>query len=249
LLGVNFNWEWVDTDQVLATTSVVTVILVAIAGGIAWAQLRHASRQRAEEQRPFVVVDVFGSRASIFRIEVKNIGKTIAREVKINFDPPLTSSLDKPNEKIQNIPMLVHGLPSLAPAKRHTFLFDSARSRKRTEYPDTYQVTVTYVGYDGNPYEDYQVLDLSPYWQTPDLVERDIHDVWTSLETMNKSLHGIHSALINLTPKPEGPFPPLPRGADFPKVIEGRPRSIEGGGFPLDPAPAPDDEVNPDDQG
>jgi hypothetical protein len=68
-----------------ATTSVITVALVAVGGWIAYRQLRHARDGRADEQRPFVVVDVFGSRANAFRIEVMNLGKTIARSIKISL--------------------------------------------------------------------------------------------------------------------------------------------------------------------
>jgi hypothetical protein len=48
----------------------------------------------------------------------------------------------------------------------------------------------------------------------------------------NNSLHGIHEALLNLIPEPNNEhWPPLPKSAQYPDIIEGTPRSIEGTGF------------------
>lgn len=231
-VGDPSSWLWLNPNQVLATTSVVTVVIVGLGGLFAWIQLQHARQERAEQRRPFVVVDVFGSKANTFRIEIKNLGRTIARDVRIDFEPALASSYDKPHQKIRDIPILKDGLPSLVPGKSHTFLLDSARQRKRDSFPDTYRATVSYVGYDGTTYTEDQIVDLSSYWNTPDLVERDIHDLSKSLDEVVERLEGIHGTLVNLVPRPKGPFPPLPQTVDYPKKIEGPPRSIEGEGFP-----------------
>ena len=226
------SWLWLNPEQVVATTSVLTAVIVGIGGLLAWIQLQHAREERAEQRRPFVVVDAFASKGNTFRIEIKNLGRTVARDVKIEFEPPLASSYDKPQQRIRDIPILKDGLPSLVPGKSHTFLLDSAKGRKRDSLPDSYHATVTYVGYDGTSYAEDQVVDLSSYWNTPDLAERDIHDLSKSLDEVVDRLEGIHGSLANLVPKPKGPFPPLPQTVNYPQKREGLPRSIEGEGFP-----------------
>lgn len=239
------NWS---PDQIQAAISVLTFLVVAGAALVGWNQLSEAKKARKEQQRPFVIVDVFGSRANLFRLEIKNIGKTIARDVRVTFDPALESSLDGPQGRVRNVPILAQGIPSLAPGKRHTFILDKASARRQAGLPDTYQVRVEYESYDGTPYDEPQVVDLGVYWNTPDLRERDLHDIWKLLDEMKQSLDGIDASLLNLTPKPEGHFPALPRVPAHSQRMEGPPRSIEGGRYPPDQAPTTD-EGGEQDQG
>lgn len=236
------TWQWLDTQQVLATTSVLTVLLLVVAGIAAWIQIKHARDARREEARPFVVVDLFASRASVFRLEVRNIGKTIAKDLTITFDPELESTQDSANAAVRNVPILARGASSLPPEKAHTVLVDSATKRRTSGLPDTYNVAVAYTGYDGTRYEDSQVIDFGIYWDTPDLRERDIHDIWHQLEAIKTSLHGINSALLNLQPPRDGDWGPLPRAATRPGPITEVPRSVGGGTYPSDPPPPDEDE-------
>jgi hypothetical protein len=238
------TWQWLDPQQVIATTSVLTTLLLFAAGIAAWVQVAHARDARREQARPFVIIDVVASRAQLFRLEIKNIGKTVAKDVSVAFDPPLESTLDERGRKVRNIPILARGAPSLAPGKTHTFLLDKAPARKNSGLPDTYQVIVAYTGYDGTKYEDKQVIDLGVYWSTPDLREHDIHDIWHVLRDVSETLHGIHQAVVALQPPTKGHFPPLGRAVTRPGPIQEMPRSIEGGGLPASP---PQDSDEPAD--
>ena len=74
-----------------------TALISAVVGFFIWIQVRQGKQLREDETRPFVVVDfdVFSHREFIF-LTVTNMGKTLARNVRLQFDPPLRSSLFQP---------------------------------------------------------------------------------------------------------------------------------------------------------
>ncbi len=63
---------------------------------LAWRQLVHAREARADQTRPFVLVDV-DFRNILIILTVKNIGLTAARAVHVSFDQPLTSAGTDPD--------------------------------------------------------------------------------------------------------------------------------------------------------
>lgn len=140
---------------------------------------------------------------------------------------------------MRNVPFLAQGIPSLPPGKSHRVLLDSAVERNTSDLPDSYNVTVTYTGFDGHEYVDTQVIDISIFYGAPDLVEHNIHDIWHQLDAMKRSLHGIHGAIANLRPSPSENFPPLPRAVLRPGSVQEMPHSVEGGGFPSNTASVP----------
>jgi hypothetical protein len=81
-------WHWSASAW-----SALTFLVLAAAAVFAWFQVREAQRLRKEQTRPFVLVD-FDAWSTIVEIRITNIGKTIARDVRFDFDPPLVSTHD-----------------------------------------------------------------------------------------------------------------------------------------------------------
>jgi hypothetical protein len=67
-------------------------VLVA-AALYARAQLREARELSRDEARPYVVVEVEPGRPPLTNLVVANLGRTMARNVRIETEPPLDSSV------------------------------------------------------------------------------------------------------------------------------------------------------------
>lgn len=70
-----------------ACGTLVVYVIIAI---YAVFQVREARRLREEQARPWVVVDF--EPGWILFLSIENIGRTVATDVHIRFDPPLAST-------------------------------------------------------------------------------------------------------------------------------------------------------------
>ena len=217
----------------MATTAVITIALLIGVLIFTAIQISRTRAARRQQERPFVIVDVFGARTVLFRMEIKNVGKTVARDVSLVFEPELKSTLDDDNRRVRNVPILARGTPSLAPGRSHTLLLDKVPDRAQSELPNEYDVTVSYASFDGHKYTEQQVVDLGVHYSTPDLREHDLHDIWDELDRMRRSLHGIHSAL-SLMAGPPVPGATRISGPMEPQSGQFTPRSADGSPRPAD---------------
>ena len=115
-------------------------------------QVHEARRLREEQAQPYVVVslETDPSAPFILNLVIKNMGTTAARNVVVDFDPPLTSSLeqDGAGRTTKEWRALTDGIPTLAPGQSMSTIIDSLFSRYAgndlTKYPGYTQATVTY---------------------------------------------------------------------------------------------------------
>lgn len=152
------------------------VILVVTAIFAGW-QVIQARRLRREEMRPFVIVE-YEFRSVLIKIVVKNIGRTVARNVRINFDKPL-ESIQWKNRDFGELAILKHGIANLAPHQQVRIHFDVFPERVKAGLPLSYTATVEYADHEGRQLRpDVFVLDLGTFADTalppkgiPDLVD------------------------------------------------------------------------------
>lgn len=107
---------------------------------------------------------------------VKNIGPTLARDERFEFDPPIKSSDDDldPNK----IKMFRAGISTLAPGKEIRTLFEKGPARHESELPETYEVTIIYTDQSGKRnYEEKIDLDFGLYWDRLTVTRRDVQDL------------------------------------------------------------------------
>jgi hypothetical protein len=84
-------WDWTTKDW-----AGLTFLVVAIGAFVAWRQVNEARKLREEQARPFVALDFEPSGAeNIINLKIANLGKTIACNVKFQFDPPLATVKDE----------------------------------------------------------------------------------------------------------------------------------------------------------
>lgn len=136
----------------------LTLLVYVVLGVYAKRQLDEYRTQRRESLRPYVVVDFAVD--FILEIAVANIGARPARDIRISFSEPLTSTF-KDAQAVKAL-ALREGIPMLPPGKRYSFVWDSAPAR----FSDgtlcmTYEVTVDYADHQGMQYRDTYILDLA----------------------------------------------------------------------------------------
>ena len=166
-----------------ATVAVYPVLVI-----YAVKQVREARLLREEQIRPFVVVDFDVDYLTDLRIE--NAGSILAHNIKVTFDPPLTSTLARP-WPWEDSPLFDTGIPTLAPSKSIRVHFDAYIARNEQDLDMAYQVTVAYDGYKGKPHNETYTLDLGIYMgtspppkglpeliQSVDKIQNEIHK-WT----------------------------------------------------------------------
>lgn len=179
-----------SATDVLQTVFVGVQLIVLVAAAIfGWFQLREAKDLREEQARPFVVIDIEGSRPRLFDIVVRNTGRTIARDVRFSFSPPLESSME--HVSVERLKMFRDGISTLAPGKELRTLFDSGPKRYQAKLPDAYEVTIDYRG-QRKAYTDKVDLDFGLYWNRMYVTVHDVHD-------LHKELAGIHQEIRKWT--------------------------------------------------
>src|SRR6266536_2406867 len=104
------NWPAVAAWAAWATVGIYIVI-----GLFAWRQVHEARRLREEQARPFVIVDF--EPGFLVYLTVENLGRTMAREVTIDFDKALETTLDRPRE-LDETPLFREPIPALPPGKK-----------------------------------------------------------------------------------------------------------------------------------
>jgi hypothetical protein len=131
------DWlQWWTAERVVALATAGQLLVLVAAALYARAQVKEARELRQEQARPFVVVDFEPEQSPFVELVVANSGKTMARNVRINVEPPLESSLDTVMP-VAKLKMFTEGIPSLAPGKRMVTLFDSMIDRKDLNLPNS----------------------------------------------------------------------------------------------------------------
>jgi len=177
------------TTTEIAQTVFIGLQLVVLAAAAVFGrrQFNEAKELREAQTRPFVVIDLGSSAHTLFDLVVKNIGPTLARNVRFEFNPPIRSTDDTldPNK----LKMFREGISTLAPGKEIRTLFEKGPARHESELPDTYEVTVSYTDQTGKRnYEEKIDLDFGLYWDRPTVSRRDVHDLHKQLETIAKEI-------------------------------------------------------------
>jgi hypothetical protein len=165
-----------------------TFAVYAALGGFAWIQVLQAKKLREGQARPFVVVDFEMGHPPVMYLVVANLGRTMARNVRFEIDPPFKSGVDKSSPvPLANLKLFAEGIPSLAPGKRITFLFDLLHTRPK-ELPSSYQVRIHYEWDGGKPITDILRLDLDLYRSLIPAQRETVHNVSRTLKKIERQL-------------------------------------------------------------
>jgi hypothetical protein len=78
----------------VAVAAVASAVILLIAAWAALRQLGEARRLREAQFRPFVIVDLEVTKPPLIYLTITNRGPVQAKNVRISFAPPISSSLD-----------------------------------------------------------------------------------------------------------------------------------------------------------
>jgi hypothetical protein len=192
-------WTWTSS-----TWAGLQFLVLVIAALVAWRQVREARRLREDQARPFVVIDLVAWQ-TIAEFQIKNIGLTIARDVRFEFDPPLVSSRDsRVNRKpLAETNLFKQGIPTLPPGKTVNALFDTLPSRIKEGLPDDYSVRVSYKDALGKEHAETTTVGYGFLRDVGRITRRDMHDVHRRLEEIAREVKKwtvLGSALKVMTP-------------------------------------------------
>lgn len=234
---------WTDEAQVYLVAAQLLVLVAAAL--VAWKQVKEARTLRRERNRPFVVVDfdLDESKGYLIFFEVANVGNSLARDIRIEIDPPLESAIDVEIDKLK---MLNEGIATLPPGKRLRTFFDMSfrRNEDRQNLAMNHVATVEYTDEKGKrPFKETYNLDLDQYMNMQFVTKRGLHDIYEQLEKIRKMFEkwgwGGGRGLVVMTPR-EGREESDRMVAE---MEERRRRSerAEGGGAGTQPGPRGDD--------
>jgi hypothetical protein len=174
------NWS-----AVAAWATWATVLIYIMIGLFAWRQVYEARKLREEQARPFVVVD-FEPDFLVY-LTVENLGRTMARDVSIQFDKPLETTFERPRE-IDETPLFREPIPTLPPGKKIRVLFDQFPARLEAGLALTFDVDVSYKGPTGKKrWKDSYRLDLGMYVGSA-LPPKGISELVTEVENIRKEI-------------------------------------------------------------
>jgi hypothetical protein len=207
----------VSAEEWLVAAAWATVVIYLVLGVFAWIQVLQAKKLRESqalqarelreaEARPYVVVDFEPDRVPFVNLVVANLGRTMARNVRVEADPPFDSSVYRSGPvPLAKFKLFSEGIPSLAPGKRIVLLFDQMLDRADAGLPESYRVRLTYE-WDGGqlPSEELR-LDLELYRPLRRVTPETIHDVSKTLTKIGRQLEkwsaGAGGGLLVLSPE------------------------------------------------
>ena len=183
----------VPAETVAAAAESLTALVAIAAAVFAWRQVREARRTREDQAQPFVVVDIVPDPRSdnALNLVIENIGFTMATDVKLAFDPPLTRAKETTIEgsRLQDWSVLKEGIPALPPRKRIEGYFDVTRERVKTGATPKYSVSVSYRGpRKQRTYDSSYIIDLNAYYGALSLVRKDTHNIAETLEKIERRM-------------------------------------------------------------
>src|SRR4051812_43772601 len=90
--------NWTDVAQVILVAAQLIVLIVA--AGVAWRQVRDARRPREDQSRPLVGIDC-EMEGMLVSLRISNMGTTLARAVRFESAPPLKSAIENPLDELK----------------------------------------------------------------------------------------------------------------------------------------------------
>lgn len=179
------------------------LVVLIVAAIFASRQVKEARELREEQNRPFVVVDFDVEGGYMVYLEVINMGTSLARDVRIEIDPPLESAIDI---EISKLKMLSEGIATLAPGKKYRTFFDMSfrRNEDRPDLPMNHIARVRY--WDEKHKREFDEtlnLDLDQYMHINTVTRHGLHDIHKEVEKIRKVFEkwtsGIGSGVLALS--------------------------------------------------
>lgn len=168
-------------------------------------QIQLTEQIRREQAEPYVVVDIRPSDhvSHVFELVIENVGPTVARNVRIRFDPPLerVGEASRPHwTPIRESLLLTQGIPLMPPGRRMEWFIDTTHERFDSDLPMQYTATVDAEGPFGPVETLTYKIDLAVYGGLNRLGVKNVHYGVKALEELVKATGRVSDALSRPIP-------------------------------------------------
>lgn len=175
------------TDAWSALAAWASVLVLIITGRLIYGQVREARKLREAQERPFVVVG-YEFNSFLIYITIRNIGRTVARNVCIAFNKELQTTVEGRSTELHNLYLLKNGLKTFVPGQEIRILLDSFPDRVEAGLPMEYIATARYETHDGKRLDPEEYfLDLGPYMDTA-VPDKNLDDLVREVQEIRKSV-------------------------------------------------------------
>ncbi|MFI7591110.1 hypothetical protein [Micromonospora sp. NPDC049359] len=192
---MTFTPDLGDVPGWISALSTVSALGIAgYAAKAAFHQVKEARNLREAQAQPFVVIDFEPTRGvghPFMDLVIKNVGQTMARDVRFKFSPELLSTLyEDPSAptKLSDLSVFTNGIASIPPGREYRILFDKMPDRfANPKMPRQYAVEISFGDYKGVPQEPLtQILDLEVYFSALMISEHGTHHIAKTLRAWAK---------------------------------------------------------------
>jgi archaellum component FlaF (FlaF/FlaG flagellin family) len=183
---------------IAAVAACAQAVLLIVAAVIAYRQVQEARRVREEQAQPYVVVALEADPSAQWLLDlvIRNMGKTVAREVFVTFEPQLVSSLDREagGNRITEWTVLKEGIRTLVPGQSMSMLVDSLISRYAgggsTQLPGRVRANVRYTDDRKSPnsYSYEYDLDFNVFFGSHYAGRKNFNDLVESVDRIRKTV-------------------------------------------------------------
>lgn len=190
-------YRYVKDTAAMATATRDSANGTQVSAKVAENTLQEMKEARDEENAPSVVVyfNYIHSRRQTLYLVVENIGKSIARDIKLEFSPALQVS-DFNKEMLENSPVLTNGIRSLVPNYKISIPFDYLMHYIHSNLPTEYTVKVTYWWKKSLPLQELEyVLDLNPYKHMDFVTDTGLGEIDETLQQFANHFSGYSSSV------------------------------------------------------
>ncbi|MEU7051494.1 hypothetical protein [Streptomyces eurythermus] len=174
-----------------AISSALTLMVAVIAAVAAFRQVREARTLRLEQAQPFVVLDIetSGTGHPHTDLVIRNIGQTLAYDVRLKFSPELQSTMDEDNTlgPLADASIFKRGIPSMPPGREYRMLFEDMPARYESDLTRQYDLEISYFNSRGEQETLKQVLDLDAFYGYGTVRVHDTHHIAKTLRAWAKS--------------------------------------------------------------
>lgn len=180
--------DWMDTHQgvvmgVLTFVYVVATILILKAN---YNSVKEMKKSREEENRPYIIVYFESKSNGPVNLIIKNIGKTLAKDTRIQIAPDLEYPDSYPLSKSNLLNKPISDIPPDYEYKAFVGMSWDLKD-KHDVYP-IYTANVSYSGVNTKKhYNEEYILDLNFQNGLLFLRERDIHDIAKDIHDYTKN--------------------------------------------------------------
>lgn len=189
ILYVYKTWQIASANKRSAELSQKSIELSLSSIELSKQALEEMKASRLQEIAPYVIVYIdmpYGNDWVMFLV-VKNIGKTVAKDIKFKFEPALMTGF---GDKIKefDIYLLREGISSLAPMQEIRTPLDVHSNYLKDKLPTIYKVQVNYSGVlQPNEIVTEQVIDLSMFNDLTVLQKKGESNVIEALEEIART--------------------------------------------------------------